>query len=113
VSDKYTSGFDEGNGDEACFTLIRDDGLNLHTEVMAFGDTARRLQQAFTAEAERHTCPGCIRFATLLVNADACPLKGLGSGCAEYGPGGCVWHECADEDTADCVARIVAWEEGL
>lgn len=53
-SDKY-DWLDDGNGDEACFTLIRDDGLNLHTEVMAFGATASRLQQAFSAEAALDT----------------------------------------------------------
>jgi hypothetical protein len=62
-------------------------------------------------EAERHTCPGCNHLATLLVNADACPRQFLHEGwgwCGEHGKS----HTCADEDTADCVARIVAWEEG-
>jgi hypothetical protein len=55
--------------------------------------------------AERHACPGCNRFATLLVNADACPLQERGDTCRITG------GFCADEDTADCVARIVAWKE--
>ena len=63
-------------------------------------------------EAERHACPTCNHLATLLVNADACPLRmysDRGAWCEVNGK----MRYCADEDTADCVARIVAWEEGL
>jgi len=40
---QYDWGYDEGNGDEACFTLTSDDGLNKRTEAMVFGGAAEYL----------------------------------------------------------------------
>lgn len=42
-------GFDEGNGDEACFTLTRNRDGYMEVEVQAFGKTARILDAAFDA----------------------------------------------------------------
>jgi hypothetical protein len=39
----YDWSYDEGDADEACFTLTSDDGLNKRTEVMAFGGAAKCL----------------------------------------------------------------------
>jgi hypothetical protein len=43
----YSIGFDEGNGDEACFTLFHDGEVQIY----AYGKTARLLHDAFTAYA--------------------------------------------------------------
>ena len=75
-----------------------------------FHDDEQRIAHIERLEAERHTCPGCNHLATLLVNADACPLRFAGCSFGFCEKGGYA-HTCADEDTADCVARIVAWEE--
>jgi hypothetical protein len=82
--------------------------LNDHDLFLArtLDDARDAVQYLKALEAERHACPTCNRLATLLVNADACPLQ-----LADYP--GCDRYFCADEDTADCAARIVAWEEGL
>jgi len=85
--------------------------LNDHDLFLArtLDDARDAVQYLKALEAERHACPTCNRLATLLMNADACPLKAGDNGawCGEHG----TWYECADEDTADCAARIVAWED--
>jgi hypothetical protein len=43
----YSIGFDEGNGDEACFTLFHDGEVQIY----AYGKTARLLHDAFIAYA--------------------------------------------------------------
>ena len=43
----YSIGFDEGNGDEACFTLFHDGDMRVN----AYGKTARLLHDAFLALA--------------------------------------------------------------
>ena len=52
MSDRYRVGFDAGNGDEACFTLLRWLCDEWHIEVRAYGTTAQRLNAAFQAEAD-------------------------------------------------------------
>jgi hypothetical protein len=86
--------------------------LNDHDLFLArtLDDARDAVQYLKALEAERHACPGCNHLATLLVEQDLCPIN------ERTGDGGCYgrsgnWFECADEDTADCVARIVAWEE--
>lgn len=58
----------------------------------------------------RHaTCPTCNHLATLLVEADLCPLREpLTDYCCTPGR---HLYVCADESTEDCARRIVEMED--